>query len=152
MSGERRFDVFLSHNAADKPAVEELANRLTEAGVQPWFDKWNLVPGSAWQEALESGLNRSSTCAVFIGPSGLGRWQSEEMLAAIDRRVSQSSGAFRVIPVLLPGSKREERSKLPAFLVSTTWVEFTKSLDDDVAFHNLLSGIRGEEPGAGPGQ
>src|SRR4051812_33534927 len=107
--GERRFDVFLSHNAADKPTVEELARGLIQAGVQPWFDKWNLVPGVAWQEALESGLNRSSASAVFIGPSGLGRWQSEEMLAAIDRRVSQSKGEFRVIPVLLPGAKREER-------------------------------------------
>ena len=29
-----------------------------------------------------------------------------------------------MIPVLLPGAQRGERSKLPAFLTATTWVEF----------------------------
>ena len=54
-----------------------------------------------------------ATCAVFIGPGGLGPWQNEEMRAAIDRRVGESQGQFRVIPVLLPGTERPERGKLP---------------------------------------
>ena len=148
-AGGPRFDVFLSHNTADKPAVEEVANRLVDAGMLPWLDKWNLVPGTAWQSAIEVALDQCSACAVFIGPSGFSQWQNAEMRAAIDRRVS--GGEFRVIPVLLPGARREERSKLPAFLVSATWVEFPNTLDDETAFYRLLCGIRGEEPGAGPG-
>ena len=70
-----------------------------------------------------------------MGPSGISPWQNEEMRAAIDRRVRE--GRFRVIPVLLPGAKREERSRLPSFMVATTWVEFRKSLNDDEAFHRL---------------
>lgn len=31
-----QYDVFLSHNSADKPAVEILARRLMEAGLTPW--------------------------------------------------------------------------------------------------------------------
>ena len=149
--GTRRFGVFLSHNPADQPLVEELAHRLVDAGIQPWFDKWHLPPGTAWQEALEDALNQSSACAVFVGPGGSASWQNEQVRTAIDRRVRQSRGEFRVIPVLLPGAKREERSKLPVFLVATTWVEFSNSLDDDPTFYRLLCGIRGEEPGAGPG-
>ena len=51
-----RYDVFLSHNSADKPAVEELARRLVKAGLQPWLDTWNLIPGEPWQEAIEEAL------------------------------------------------------------------------------------------------
>ena len=67
------------------------------------------------------------------------------MRAAIDRRISK--GNFRVIPVLLPGGNRGERSKLPTFLTQTTWVEFPQSLDDKDAFHRLKSGILGIAPG-----
>ena len=33
-----QFHVFLSHNSADKPAVEELARRLKAEGMEPWLD------------------------------------------------------------------------------------------------------------------
>src|SRR5258708_19965701 len=74
------------------------------------------------------------------------------MRAAIDRRVGDSGRPFRVIPVLLPGAERAERSSLPTFLAATTWVAFRDSLDDPDAFHTLVCGIRGVEPGADPGQ
>jgi hypothetical protein len=146
------FQVFLSHSSADKPAVEELARRLAKEGIQAWLDKWNLIPGDLWQPAIEKALAESGTCAVFVGPSGFGPWQNEEMRAAIDQRVRDSGRRFRVIPVLLPGAKRAERSSLPTFLAATTWVEFPDSLDDLTAFHRLVCGIRGIEPGTGPGQ
>jgi formylglycine-generating enzyme required for sulfatase activity len=146
------FHVFLSHNSADKPAVEELAQRLANEGIQAWLDKWHLIPGNRWQRDIEKALAESETCAVFVGPSGFGPWQDEEMSAAIDLRVRDSGRRYRVIPVLLPGAERAECSSLPAFLAATTWVEFRDSLDDPAAFHRLVCGIRGVEPGAGPGQ
>jgi hypothetical protein len=145
-----RYHVFLSHNSADKPAVEELAHRLKKEGLEPWLDKWHLVPGDPWQPAVERALDDCQSCAVFIGPSHLGPWQHEEMRRAIDRRVGETDRKFRVVPVLLPGGRRGERTQLPAFLVAATWVEFL-SLDDAQAFHRLLCGIRGQAPGPGPG-
>jgi WD40 repeat protein len=146
------FDVFLSHHSADKPAVEELARRLAQEGIEPWLDKWHLIPGDAWQPAIEKALADAAACAVFIGPGGFGSWQNEEMRAAIARRVQDSKGAYRVIPVLLPGGERAERSSLPTFLVAATWVEFRQSLDEEDAFRRLVCGIRGREPGPGLGE
>ena len=146
------YHVFLSHGSADKPAVEELARRLAKEGIQVWLDKWNLIPGEAWQPAIEKALGDCETCAVFVGPGNFGPWQNEEMRVAIDRRVRDSQRRFHVIPVLLPGATRAERSSLPTFLAATTWAEFHNSLDDPEAFHRLVCGIRGIEPGAGPGQ
>lgn len=150
-----QYDVFLSHNSQDKPAVEELARRLTKSGIQPWLDKWNLIPGEPWMEAIEEALDSCAACAVFVGPSGTGPWQNEEMRVAIQRRVDErreGERPFRVIPVLLPGAERGERSRLPAFLVATTWVEFHRALDDEEAFHRLACGIRGIAPGPTPGE
>jgi hypothetical protein len=78
-----KHDVFLSHNSADKATVEELARWLVKEGIEPWLDKWNLIPGEPWQEAIEEALDRCATCAVFVGPSGTGPWQNEEMRAAV---------------------------------------------------------------------
>jgi hypothetical protein len=106
------FHVFLSHSSTDKPAVEELARRLAGEGIQAWLDKWNLIPGDPWQPAIEKALAESETCAVFVGLSGFGPWQNEEMRAAIDQRVRDSGRRFRVIPVLLPGAERGEWNAL----------------------------------------
>jgi TIR domain/Leucine rich repeat len=146
MAPNSRFQLFLSHNSADKPAVEALAGRLRAAGIEPWLDVWHLIPGDPWQPA-----------AVCVGPGGLGPWQHEEMRVAIGRRVDTGRGAgpadrFRVIPVLLPGAERPQRSSLPPFLTQTTWVEFRRSLDEQEPLRRLVCGARGVEPGAAPGE
>jgi WD40 repeat protein len=143
-SMSQRYDVFLSHSSADKPAVETLALKLREAGLEPFLDKWHLVPGKLWQPGLEEGLRNSRACIVFVGSEGIGPLQRQEMLVAIDRGAKDPD--FRVIPVLLPGSRKP--TGIPDFLAQRTWVEFP-SVEDDDAFQRLLSGIRGEEPGAG---
>lgn len=152
MSDTKLFDVFLSHNSEDKEAVEALAHRLVdEAQLKPWLDKWNLVPGEPWQEALEEALDSSRTCAVFLGASGIGPWQNEEMRAALQARVNERD--FRVIPVLLPNAHTPPRRELPRFLTRLTWVDFNGSqgLKSEPAFRRLVAGIRGHAPGRGEG-
>ncbi|HSS52488.1 MAG TPA: TIR domain-containing protein [Thermoanaerobaculia bacterium] len=141
------YDVFLSHSTADKPAVEKLAHKLRELGIKPFFDKWELIPGEPSQEALEKALDESRTCAVFLGTGVLGPWQTEEMRCALDEWVGNK--AFRVIPVLLPGAPDPKERKMPRFLRRPTWVSFRAGLDDQEAFHALVSGIQGKPPGSG---
>lgn len=140
------YDVLLSHSGAAVPALESLARRLRDAGVEPFFDKWHLVPGEPRQEALENALDQSRTCAVFLdGP--IGPWQNEEIRSGLESRAQDPS--FRVIPVLLPGSREPGQGQLPRFIRRLTWVDFRAGLDDEEAFHRLLAGIRGEPPGPG---
>ena len=83
----QRYDVFLSHTSGDKDSVERIARRLrAEAQLEPFLDKWHLIPGEPWQEALEEALDQSRTCAVFLGKA-LGPWQNEEMRSALEEQV-----------------------------------------------------------------
>src|SRR5262245_5071266 len=144
------YDVFLSHQSGDKPLVESIAARLVdEQGLRPFLDKWHLIPGAPWQEALEEALDQSRTCAVFLGSSGLVAWEHEEMRAALDERVRNKS--VRVIPVLLPGAEPKDEKTLPRFLRRLTWVDFRRGLDDPGPFQSFVAGIRGVAPGRQPG-
>ena len=111
-----RYDIFLSHTSADKAAVEMLAERLRAVGLEPFLDNWHLVPGEPWQEGLEKALDASRSCAVFIGPNGIGAWENEEMRDALDQRTNAEG--YRVIPVLLPGARMPEKGPLPRFLLA----------------------------------
>jgi len=141
-----RYDVFLSHNSADKAAVEAIARQLMATGIQAFLDKWYLIPGTPWQEGIEEALAASTTTAVFIGPSGISPWHNEEMRDALDRAV-RSRDDYRVIPVLLPGASENSASR---FLARRVWVDFRAGLDDAEALERLCAGIRGEaiDPGA----
>lgn len=147
-----KIKVFLSHNSADKPAVEALALQLRkERDIEPWLDKWNLIPGQPWQEELEVAIRACDRCAIFIGRGDpqkgvLGPWQNAELRALISRQISERGSQFAVIPVLLPDAERGQRSALPTFLVANTWVEFRHSLDDPDAWTRLLAGIRRQKP------
>jgi TIR domain len=79
------YDVFLRHQSGDNPQVESIAIRLKdEQGLKPFLDKWHLIPGVPWREAIEEALDQSRTCAVFLGAGGLGSWEDEEMRAALE--------------------------------------------------------------------
>ena len=142
-----QFDVFLSHNSADKPVVEQLAQQLTNTNIRVWLDKWNLIPGEPWQEGLEEALDGCRTVAVFMGPTSISPWENEEMRSALETRVRDNSR--RVIPVLLPGAPDPRDRPLPRFLRRLTWVDFRGGLDDAETFNRLLAGIRGIPPGSG---
>src|SRR5262249_31655307 len=106
------YDVFLSYNSKDRDAVREIAQKLTEKGIRPWLDQWELPPGSDFPEELEKRLNsrKFQSAAVFVGPKGGGPWQNEEIKALIIKFVERK---FPIIPVILSGTTRP---RIPLFL------------------------------------
>jgi tetratricopeptide (TPR) repeat protein len=141
---ERPFDVFLSHNSRDKPAVREICAKLRERGLRPWLDAEELIPGRDWQKALESILATVPTAAVFLGSCGLGPWEEREMRASLQQLVER--GAF-VIPVLLPGAPA--KPELPLFLQAFTWVDLRGGLHRE-GIDRLVWGITEKRPAPSP--
>jgi len=134
------YDVFLSHNSKDKPAVRQLYAALKKRGLRPWLDEEELLPGRPWQEALEQIIATTITAAVLVGKDGLGPWEQPEMRACLAEYVDRK---LPVIPVLLPGAPK--KPKLPLFLRGFTWVDLHDGFTAD-GLDKLVWGISEEKP------
>jgi formylglycine-generating enzyme required for sulfatase activity len=134
------YDVFVSYNSRDHAAAEHIGRALRARDLTVFLDRWYLVPGRPWPQALEEILGSCRAVAVLIGPSGLGSWQQREQHLALERQIRQPS--FLVIPVLLPGAD-------PAlgFLSLITWVDLRARLDGEDQLAVLAAAVRGEAPG-----
>ncbi|ARV57515.1 hypothetical protein BZZ01_01690 [Nostocales cyanobacterium HT-58-2] len=135
---EKSFDVFLAHNSIDKSSVKFIARKLTKKGLKPWLDEEQIQPGTFFQDAIQQAINQVKSVAIFIGPSGFGKWQLMELRSFISVLVEKG---IPVIPVLLPG-----RNEIPSdllFLKELNWVNFSNDLDDDEVFRKLIWGITG---------
>ncbi len=131
-----RYDVFLSHNSADKDAAVELYEELEQHGLRPWMAVKDALPGRPWLAQLEEILTTIPAVAVLVGASGIGPWEEREMEAAISEFVDRSAS---VIPVLLGGAP--EKPKLPLLLKGFVWVDLREqSLD------RLVAGIKAARP------
>lgn len=135
-----QFNVFLSHNTKDKPAVRELARSLRKRNLKVWLDEEQLVPGRPWQEALEENIQAVRSAAVLVGKDGLGPWETREMRGCLEEFVRRG---LPVIPVLLPDAS--EKPELPLFLRSFTWVDLRGGLTED-SLDQLEWGITGSKP------
>lgn len=140
-----KFDVFLSHNSVDKPAVLTLGTALKQRGLSVWLDEWELRPGLPWQDALEEIVGGCKAAMVCVGGSGVGPWEEPEMRALLRRFVSEKKigNIVPIIPVLLPGAP--PAVKLPPFLEDFTFVDLRGGLTAK-ALKKLQWGITGEKP------
>lgn len=135
-----QFDVFLSYHWRDREPVERIARSLRDQGLKPFLDRWYLVPGRPWPQALEQTLASCQAVAICIGPGEMGPWQTRESNVALDRQGRNAD--FPVIPVLLPGS-----DPVLGFLGQNTWVDLRQGTDDPGLLSLLAGAIRGEAPG-----
>jgi hypothetical protein len=140
------YDVFLSHSRTDAKYVEKLAELLEDkAGLKSWLDKWVVVPGGSFQQAITKGLEEAKSCAVLFGAKPPGGWFGKEYEVALN--LQAEDGGLRVIPVLLPGS---DPKAVNLFLKLNDWVDFRNEKDFDYAFYRLTCGIKGVSPGRWP--
>lgn len=136
------YDAFLSYSREDLAAVSAIAERLRdEAGLEVWFDQWEIVAGDEWQTKMDEGLRASKTCVVLIGPQGLGRWQAPEAQVALNMKAERG---IRVVPVLLPGVAPDD-PRIPAFLTILHFCVLS-SVTDQAGFERIWAGIIGRHP------
>jgi hypothetical protein len=132
----KRFDVFLNHSHADAEWVEGLAECLEdEKGLHVWLDKWVLVAGTSWQQAIKRALSDVAACAVCFGQHETRGWFEQEIERALNRQAQDAS--FRVIPVLLPGV---DGTVVDDFAQLRTWADFRE--DAEHAVHVLAHSTR----------
>ena len=122
----KQFDVFMAHSSKDKPLIRQIYRSLQERGIKPWLDEEEIAPGTRFQAEIQQAIDQIKTAAIFIGQTGLGRWQALELETFISRCVELG---IPVIPVLLPNVTEIPENLI--FLRNFHAVAFHGSIDDE---------------------
>lgn len=136
------YDVFLSHNSKDKPAVSALRDRLQDAGCVVFFDDKDLLNEQIVGTQIDDVFERSLVFAGCWGPNGVGPYQQVEMDIAFNNFVHHASVLTTVI---LPGAEPKDPS---ARFRSFPAIWF-KRLDHDEPLNKLLGVINRARAGRG---
>ena len=130
------WDVFLSHNSKDKPAVRTLASRLKADGFKVWLDEDVIKPGDSIPSKLMTGLESSRVLLMLLSKNfDDSDWAEYE------------SGVF-----LFKDPKNKQRRFIPVKLDDTpprdalkhfAWVNWSQQ--DDGEYQRLAEACRFEE-------
>src|SRR5690242_4560288 len=112
---------------------------LVMEGIKPWLDEEQIRHGTSWQKALGQQIESIKSATVFVGESGLGPWQDQEIQGLLSQFVERRCP---VIPVILPTVKATP--KLPWPLANLHRVDFRETHVDPLK--QLIWGITGEKP------
>jgi hypothetical protein len=48
--------VFCSYRSVDKARVQDIVEQLKAAGIDPWWDSWEINPGDNFVARIDEGL------------------------------------------------------------------------------------------------
>jgi tetratricopeptide (TPR) repeat protein len=113
----------LVYSPRDAGPVSDLAATLNAAGVQVWFDRWELAPGHAWVSAIRQAIDASRAIGVCIGQQMPGSFDLDLMAAA---RQSSADDSLAIFPILLPGA---DLSTIPQGLRDLSSIDLRRGLE-----------------------
>ena len=89
-SGDRTYDVFISHSSEDKDeVVRPLANALADEGLAVWYDEFTLHIGDSLRQKIDQGLASSRVGLVILSSAFIsGGWPNYELDGIVTRAVS----------------------------------------------------------------
>ena len=130
----RLLRVFLCHSSGDKPSVRVLYSQLKFAGVAPWLDEMNLLPGQEWEREIPNAVRSSDIVIVCLSREAISKrgFVQREIRIALDVADEQPEGAMYIIPLKL------EECDVPERLRKWHWINSFEA----GAFERLLQSLR----------
>lgn len=101
---KRTLKVFLCHSSQDKPAVQELYNRLlNEKWIDPWLDKEKLLPGQDFDSEIEKAIESSDAVIAFISKIAVSKtgYIQKELKLIYNAAMFKPEGQIFSIPLRL---------------------------------------------------
>ncbi len=143
MAEEKTYDIFISYRTTHGDWVKTLAHNLKNQGYRLFLDQWELIAGQSFPAQIHKAL-KNSACALLIAtPDAVDSGWVQQELDLMQVR-SKSQDDFFFIPVVMGAFP-----DLP-FIETIQAVDFADSKPDIYrkAFHQLLSGLKQQSPGA----
>lgn len=126
VSGESRA-LFLSYASEDSEAAGRIAEALTAAGIEVWFDKSQLRGGDSWDATIRQQIR---TCFLFVPlisahtDTRLEGYFRREWKLAADRTHDMAAGRAFLIPVAID-TTHEATAQVPEEFRSVQWTRLT---------------------------
>lgn len=131
--------VFISHSHKDNTLAEKVANTLKAAGMETWYDKWEIMPGENWAEKMAKGLRESNAMVVLISPDSL---ESEKVRMDIDYALSQTTFKNRLIPVLIGNQGILSSKKVPWIFKHLRTVQLPEHGDNEAELQQIAEVLK----------
>jgi len=129
--------VFICHCSEDKDRfVIDFATKLRNAGIETWFDKWEMFVGESLVDKIfEEGLKEAEAVIFVISQfSSKEKWVNEEINESFVNSIMKGT---KIIPIVL------DNANVPEALKSTEW-EKIEDLDNyDQSFNSITDSIFG---------
>jgi len=147
------WDVFLSHNSADKAWVKELAARLeseplddssSSRNIKVFLDVWDIPAGTNIVTKLNEGLTKAQFLVVVMSPEFFkSNWTALEWTHWVMEDPNNTRG--RILPILYRKASldKKEAISLPAPFRAQRFMDFTSKKAAAAAYAELLNRIRG---------
>ena len=92
--------VFVSYSSRDRGFVEQLVHDLQENGINPWYDRWEMLPGDSLMQKIGDAILENEYLVVVLSPnSAESEWVKRELGLALTREFRERR--VQVIPALL---------------------------------------------------
>lgn len=117
--------IFLCYAKEDKPQVDQIYQKLKEAGFEPWMDKVDLLGGEAWEPAIQKAIKNAHffiACVsrqwVPTNPQDRKRFFRKEIQTALNVLPLLPPGDIFIIPIRL------EACDVPESLSLFHWIDY----------------------------
>ena len=125
--------VFICHSSTDNEFAKALATDLSAAGVQVWYDEFEIKVGHSITQKVNEGLAANDFLAIVLTPAAVSsEWVKRELSSALLTELESRS--IVVLPLLL------KQCETPPLIKDKRYANFTKNYDTGLA--DLLEGIR----------
>jgi len=95
--------LFLSYAKEDAESVRRIRARLQKAGLQPWLDEHDLLPGQDWDAAIRSAIRSSEAFVAFLSTRAVDKrgYVQREIHEALEVAERMPEGRAFILPVRL---------------------------------------------------
>ena len=96
---------FLCHATEDKPLARRVAGDLQTAGIETFFDEWEIQAGDSLRQKIDTGLAGCSHFIALLSPVSLQKpWVNAEMDGAFMRKLEGSCRFIALRSGIAPAS------------------------------------------------
>lgn len=132
-TGSRRF-AFMCHASEDKDLACRIATDFHSAGIETFFDEWDITAGQSVRTRIDEGLTASTHVVVLLTDTSLAKpWVNAEIDAAFVRKVAGQG-------TLIPLRYQLPIHRLPPLLAALRSPEI---VDYERDIHALIDEIKG---------